>query len=380
MPFDPQFEPALVFIADWPDLNRDPTGMIQRIAAVDRLFEDVPRLYLQISFRRVFRHRINSFGNARVESLNFFLHQHVVVDRLRRAPWVYVHSCMHAIKLFPHLPNLRSKLIVDLHGVVPEEIDFLGQPILSKAFGFIERQVVRYSQCLVIVTRKLGQHIVDKYPQHADAARFLTLPNSNFRGKQIGGWDRREGSKQLRLIYAGTVNRWQKVDFMLQVLARLAKKRPEVHTRIFVPPVFLAKIKAQVAQLGLDKLVQVDTRTAHAIVAEYSKADAGFVLREDILINRVSMPTKMVEYVNYGLVPIVLSPLIGDFPEYGYGYLTVEDLFDSAATEPGRLEEIRRGNLECLARIYKDSAQSADQLRGLILGECAAPAAASARR
>ncbi|HEV3278636.1 MAG TPA: hypothetical protein VG860_17600 [Terriglobia bacterium] len=372
MAFGSQFEPALVFAADAPDLARDPTGMIQRIAAIDALFRDVPRLYLQISFKRVFRHGVESHGNMRVETLNYFLHHHIIAERLRRARWVYVHSCMHAIKLFPHLKAVGPKLIVDLHGVVPEEIDFLGDHYLAKALGSIERQAVRYGCGLVVVTRKLGNHIVSKYPQYADPDRILTVPNSNFRGPQRPAWGRRDRSQPLRLIYAGTVNRWQKVDLMLEILVRLASQRPEVHTSIFVPPVFLPELKRKVTQLGLDGRVQVDTRTPQDIVAEYSKADAGFVLRDDILINRVSMPTKMVEYIDYGLVPIVLSPAIGDFPEYGYRYLTVDDLFDPAQTGRERLDELRSRNVRCLGRIYEDSARNAERLRLMIAGDAAA--------
>src|ERR1051326_3984056 len=86
MACDSKFEPAVVFISHWPDLHRDPSGMIQRIAAVDALFSDVPRLYLHISFKSVFRRRIESRGNMRVEYLNYFLHQRHIVARLGRAP------------------------------------------------------------------------------------------------------------------------------------------------------------------------------------------------------------------------------------------------------------------------------------------------------
>jgi glycosyltransferase involved in cell wall biosynthesis len=366
MPFEPNFEPAVLFVADAPNFDVDPTGMIQRIAAVDALFRDLPRLYLMISFKRMFRHRIERRGNVCVETVNYFLHQRIIADRLRRAPWVYVHTCLHAVKLFPHLKSVRSKLIFDLHGVVPEEFAFLGYRTRAMACAFIERQAVHYSRRLVVVTRKLGGHIAAKYPQYAPADRILVLPNSNFRGRQRV--TRRDPSGSLRLIYAGGVSGWQKVDLMLDVLARLARRRPEVQTDIFVPSLYLPELRAKVTQLGLDGRVRVDTRTPEDIVKEYPKADAGFVLRDDILLNRVSMPTKLVEYINYGLAPIVLSPEIGDFPEYGYHYLTVEDLFDPAATGSGRLEEIRRKNLDCLDRIYQDTARNAEILRHLIAG------------
>ena len=52
----------------------------------------------------------------------------------------------------------------------------------------------------------------------------------------------------------------------------------------------------------------------------------GFVLRDDIAVNNAACSTKLVEYMNYGIVPIVLSDIIGDFKEYGYDRISVEDM------------------------------------------------------
>jgi hypothetical protein len=267
-------------------------------------------------------------------------------------------------------------MIADLHGVVPEEFAFTGQSILAKAYGIIESQISRHCAYLVVVTRRLGRHIASKYPQSIDPSRIVTLPNFNFRQEQFAV-TRAEAGRALRLIYAGTVNKWQKVDLVLEVLARLAKARSEVRTGMFVPAVFLAEVKSKVEQLGLASCVEVDTRTPWTILQEYGKGDAGFVLRDDILLNQVAMPTKLVEYINYGLVPIVLSPDIGDFPDYDYQYLTVDDVFDPGATAPARLEEMRRKNLECLRLIYSETSKSEDFLQGLITGDAVAARAAA---
>ncbi|HEY5589373.1 MAG TPA: glycosyl transferase family 1, partial [Candidatus Paceibacterota bacterium] len=53
----------------------------------------------------------------------------------------------------------------------------------------------------------------------------------------------------------------------------------------------------------------------------YVKCHYGFILRDDIVVNNVSCPTKLIEYMYYGITPIVLSTSIGDFEKYGYEYI-----------------------------------------------------------
>ena len=64
-----------------------------------------------------------------------------------------------------------------------------------------------------------------------------------------------------------------------------------------------------------------------------STCHLGFVLRDDVLVNRVACPTKLLEYIQYGVLPIVLSDAIGDFKELGYKYIGLDDFvnlrFDS---------------------------------------------------
>lgn len=63
-----------------------------------------------------------------------------------------------------------------------------------------------------------------------------------------------------------------------------------------------------------------------SVLAILNKRYYVFVLRDDILVNQVACPTKIVEYLNYGIKPIVLSEKIGDFKEYGYEYIFINQL------------------------------------------------------
>jgi hypothetical protein len=58
----------------------------------------------------------------------------------------------------------------------------------------------------------------------------------------------------------------------------------------------------------------------------YSQAHYGFLLRDDHILNKVSMPTKMVEYLYYGITPIVKLKEIGDFVDYEYVDISVPNI------------------------------------------------------
>jgi len=92
--------------------------------------------------------------------------------------------------------------------------------------------------------------------------------------------------------------------------------------------------------------VEVDSVPRHSIFEYYDRASLGFVLRDDSLVNRVACPTKLVEYMCAGIIPIVEQPLIGDFYERGYEYILVDEFESAEAPSLEKLEDMRNHNFE----------------------------------
>ena len=86
-------------------------------------------------------------------------------------------------------------------------------------------------------------------------------------------------------------------------------------------------MKSLLVKSKLDNLVSINVLSVQPsqLSEYYQKANYGFILRDDITVNNVACPTKLVEYLNYGIIPIVLSDKIGDFKELGYEYISVQD-------------------------------------------------------
>jgi hypothetical protein len=345
--------------------------MLQRVAAIDSLFSDFERLYLQISFQRYRRLHVQSRGRVKVVSANFFLHRRFVARCLRDAEKIYVHTCLNAIKVFPWIQELRSKIVIDLHGLVPEQFALSGNNVLARVFGPIERWTIRNSSLLIAVTDRMAEHFVRKYPNEADPRRILTLPifesEASARNAIPLAGPRKSGMP-LRLVYAGGAQSWQNVGLMLQTLRRLTNGRNDVHMSIYAPPDGVRGIERQVSSLGLGKITEVGSLSHEDLLEKYAEVDAGFVLRDDVPVNQVSMPTKLVEYMTYGVAPIVLSPYIGDFPRHGYRYLLLDELFDPDKLAPSSLEEIRGANFRAVASIRAVTLEARAALRAIIAG------------
>ena len=98
--------------------------------------------------------------------------------------------------------------------------------------------------------------------------------------------------------------------------------KAKVEYHIFVPNIveYMKTLEGE----KIDNLM-VDTKNRDELILEYKKAHYGFILRDDITVNHVACPTKLIEYMQYDIVPIMLSPRIGDFFDMGLEYIPVED-------------------------------------------------------
>jgi hypothetical protein len=358
----------LTFLSHYPENTDDARdGMSQRIAAIDSIFEDVERVYLNISFRTHKRHRVRSQGLAQAEIVNFYLHHKLINRHLRQARLVYAHTIHNAIFALPYFRYLKDKLILDLHGIVPEETLFLGHHTWARILARVEKSAVSNSQLIIAVTQRMADHLLCKYPAALCKRQILVLPNVDLRREKLSPvFPEHKAHRGLRLIYAGTVGPWQNTDLMLQTLRRVTAFHSSLRAHVYVHPESLDRLKEEVIRLRLDSHVVVASLPHDMILKEYANADAGFVLRDDILLNRVAMPTKLAEYMVSGVVPIVLSPDLGDFLSYGYRYLTIEDLCDADKLSPAALSQMRKTNFGIMAAIFKQAAEAKKVLQSVV--------------
>jgi len=353
----------IVFIAPYPDERSERDGMMQRIAAIDAIFAAAPRTYLRVSFWRK-RRAVCSRGMITIERVNFFLHHRYILRRLREAKWIFVHSARNAIRILSFLRAFRAKAIIDIHGVAPEEIRFVGKPLRALIYQLVESVMVRDSSLLLFVTHKMQQHFIRKYPHVKNCRAGMILPNFDLRlAREKVAFNRERTSDILRLVYAGGTDKWQNLDLMLRTLDHLATSlRRKWQASIFLPQTAVGEVQSNVDQLRCRDCVEVASLSHDEVIARYNMMDIGFVLRDPTLLNEVAMPTKLVEYLMYGVVPVVLSPELGDLMKYGYKYLTLQDLLEGHKLDHGTLAAMRQSNFEIVASLRTSAEEASNRL------------------
>jgi hypothetical protein len=125
------------------------------------------------------------------------------------------------------------------------------------------------------------------------------------------------------ILYSGNCQPWQNIDLMLETMQRLTA--PNIRF------IILSGQKKHFEHLIRHKnfpagKVEVISVKPEELESYYEKAHYGFILRDDILVNRVANPTKLAEYLQFGIIPIVKLVDIGDYARFGYDQLSIDEL------------------------------------------------------
>ncbi|HDQ5146636.1 TPA: glycosyl transferase family 2, partial [Escherichia coli] len=324
-------------------------GMFQRIAAIDSLTKNEERVYLNISFKKNKKRKISVYDNCKVESLNYFLHNLTITKYLKKATIIYVHSVYNMLKIFPF--GDYKKIILDIHGVVPEEMIFLGKRANAFVYNIIERMSIQKCFKLIHVTSSMKKFYEDKYHICLDK-RSIVLPI--FEKNKIHVDQNKWNSNMFEFIYAGGMQAWQNIDLMIEESKRTYNKN--IKFNFFLPQNSTYEFKSRIANCFNATDIIVDSLPKEDVINVMAKCHLGFVLRDDIVVNRVACPTKLIEYLECGVVPVVKSPDIGDFNSLGYSFIKVDEL-----CSPLKMEELYtkvENNYRVLAHFQSQTEES----------------------
>jgi hypothetical protein len=332
----------IVFVAPFPALADEKDGMIQRVASIDSLVSDMPRVYLDISFRKFWFKRTHQFGDATVIQLHALLHFLHICAILRKASLVYIHSVHNSLRAIP--AYWIAAPITDLHGAVPEELLYQGMPWRARVLGIIEKIALTRSGAVIHVTSAMKRHFQRKYSRQSASDRTVAilpkLADVALQRAHVLGAARDSRA----VIYAGGLQAWQNVAMMLAAAAAAPQQR-----YVFLSGEALAlRELAEAASVGD---FTCDSAAPNQVANYYLKCTYGFVLRDPVLLNQVACPTKLVEYLYWGVIPIVLTPDIGDFVEFGFQFVSLDAFRDGQIPDDFEAARMREVNLQVVERM-----------------------------
>lgn len=322
----------ILFLSKYPhtsDEYRD--GFFQRVVNIDSFFENEERLYLKVCLFKAFKKNIIVEGNKEEVVCNLFIHFFYIFKLFCRSEIIYIQSVYNALSTLIFIIFFKKFYVVDLHGVVPEELDMQGKYILSKVFNFVEKMVFARAKIIISVTNRMVDHYKNKYKNvKAEFLVYAILPS------QLNTLDQKKIdnlSDFVEVIYSGNAQIWQNVDLMLDIIKENISDKIRYTILTGQPEVFYEKILNK----GINpKHIFLKSVSPEELESYYAKSHYGFILRDDILVNQVACPTKIVEYLNYGIIPIVLSEKIGDFDSLGYEFININNFPNNLSSKKSK--------------------------------------------
>lgn len=321
----------IVFFADYPLGENLRDGMAQRIKAIDTEFENEDRIYLKLSYKIKYS-ELKISDSITIIKANILVNTKTICDILSRASQIYIHSVINGIYL-PIFASCCKSITLDLHGVVPEEQKFNGRLYRYNIFSIVEKKLFKKIKNAVTVTNSMKSYYESKYP-NSRSINYIVKPIFPKNSVNIDDIDNQISiknkyhiaDKDTVFIYTGGTQKWQNIDLMVQCMELMNNK----NYVFFIMTRNIAEVYSKVEHLiNRGYRIVVDSVEPSNLKSYYEVAHYGFMLRDDIIVNRVAAPTKMIEYLGYGLIPIVKCPEIGDWKEMGYEYIHYEDDLNS---------------------------------------------------
>lgn len=300
-------------------------GYIQRIKRVDEeIFDGYLRLYVYEDGKRQSQLQVH-----KIDDSHYFILYNSQDETQRKQIFALTERCglmyTHSINRFMSdtvnvdmlqlLNNDRIKTIWDVHGAVPEEYLMYGSELGQEIANDVESFFYHHTDVIVVVNNAMRRHLERKHGE--TEAKFIVLPifNIDITKRYEKAKETVRSNAKPEIVYAGGIQKWQNVELMQEIME---KTESEYSYKMFVPdPAAFNAIWKGKKPRG----VIVDSKSPEELATEYSSCDYGLVLRDADVVNYVACPTKIIEYIQHGIVPILKSTAIGDFMELGMQYV-----------------------------------------------------------
>ncbi len=231
------------------------------------------------------------------------------------------------------------KVLADVRGLASDELLFSDQnaklkdivllPIRYRAIGDIERLIYSQADFISCVSTSLRDYLtshfkipawkVDVVPCSVDTNKFIYDVETRENMRQ-----RLNVSRKIVFIYCGSIERWQRLDKVIEFFKIANTISRDVHLLLLING-DKRIINNILISSGLNMESVTLTSADHNDVPRFLMAgDVGLIIRDDNLLNAVSFPTKFGEYLSSGLFIIStrgvrdIANFIASYNDTGY--------------------------------------------------------------
>lgn len=213
------------------------------------------------------------------------------------------------------------KNIHDVRGIASIESviqqTYLRGKLYFYGLNFLEKRAFTNADRLSCVSHRMGSWIKNRYGREdytVIPCCVLNTENDLDMNGRVSMRKRLGYSKNCKVIcYLGDLDKWQNIENLLTLYKSISKIEPNSKF-LFISP-NSNKLIEKIKSIGLELSKCHFVSCKQSEVVKYLKAsDAGIVMRGDTLVDNISCPIKIGEYLNAGL-PVLLTGNIGDMSE-----------------------------------------------------------------
>ncbi len=208
------------------------------------------------------------------------------------------------LKLFRIMRFKKFNIIYRTRGLSPEESYFKNNNYLKYLIlCIIELITILSADIILFVSEKHREYIRNKYI----IQRKGTIVHNYNLGFQYNR-NKSRLKKSYNVCYAGSLSKWQNTDIVLDLFARLFENNNNLNFYFYTDDI-----------RGIDKhifkrygFIKFNNLSESQLMKELEDMDYGVIIRENLSLNTVSSPFKIMDYLTAGL-RIISSDNIGDY-------------------------------------------------------------------
>lgn len=261
----------------------------------------------------------------------FVFNKFFLISKLKKTlnelknPIIICEALPSAVCVYDFCKKNDFKFVFDCHGTAPDEVYLYHKNFCGLLFSHWlrnqEKKVINSASLIVVVSESEITHLK---AQNKEYVILPMLPSDIFFNQSDSRnliRDKLNISSEAKVfVYAGQNQKWQMSKETVMFYKRIEEKCKNTFLLI------LTRQKTEFTNLCLEMKIKnfcVTTSSYSDMPGYLDACDYGFCLRADHIINRVSSPTKVLEYIARNVRPVI-TEYVGDYSKI----LQKEDIGD----------------------------------------------------
>lgn len=187
-------------------------------------------------------------------------------------------------------------------GVQPEE-SYMRRKSKIRFFviSMIEKYVLKKSDLVFFVSSTMLEHYEEKYGINVHN-KCVIIPCFNDTEIYPDSFDKKTSGEETEFVYVGGIQEWQCFDETIKIYQRI-EEQLDRKCKLSVYTNETEKAQKMINGFHINHYT-VEFVAPEELHSKIQSANYGFILRRDVIVNRVATPTKLSNYIANGIIPI----------------------------------------------------------------------------